>query len=125
MNRGHLCQRYVKNYGKVHESSRISTVKSSQKVVKTGFRDYSNPTTLWRSHKKRTLAGLYRIENGFLYFTILTMNAAENIKFIHDRMPVILPHILDNEWITPNSKAEVIVAEALTDMVFEKNGCLL
>ena len=53
------------------------------------------------------------------------MNAAENIKFIHDRMPVILPHILVNEWITPSSKAEAIVAEALTDMVFEKSDCLL
>lgn len=71
------------------------------------------------------LAGLYRIENGFPYFTILTMNAADNIRFIHDRMPVILPHILVNEWITPNSKAEAIVAEALTDVVFEKSDCLL
>ena len=53
------------------------------------------------------------------------MNAAENIKFIHDRMPVILPHILVNEWITPSSKAEAIVTEALTDVVFEKSDCLL
>ena len=36
LNRGHLCQVYVKNYREVHESSRISTVKSSQKVVKPG-----------------------------------------------------------------------------------------
>ena len=71
------------------------------------------------------LAGLYRIENGFPYFTILTINAAENIRFIHDRMPVILPHILVNEWIIPDSKAEAIVAKSLTDMVFEKSGCLL
>ena len=66
------------------------------------------------------LAGLYRIENGFPYFTILTMSAFESISFIHDRMPVILPHTLVNDWITPDSKAEAIVAEALTDMVFEK-----
>ncbi len=66
------------------------------------------------------LAGLYRIENGFPSFTILTMNASEDIRFIHDRMPVILPHTLVNEWVTPSSKADVIVAEALTDMVFEK-----
>ena len=71
------------------------------------------------------LAGLYRIEKGFPYFTILTMNAAENIRFIHDRMPVILPHTLVNEWITPKLKAEAIVAGALTDMVFEKSERLL
>ena len=71
------------------------------------------------------LAGLYRIENGFPYFTILTMNAADNIRFIHDRMPVILPHILVNEWIIPTSKAEAIVVEASTDMVFEKSEKLL
>lgn len=71
------------------------------------------------------LAGLYRIENGFPYYTILTTNAAENIRFIHDRMPVILPHTQIKEWITPTSKAEAIVAEALTDMVFEKSERLL
>ena len=66
------------------------------------------------------LAGLYRIENGFPYFTILTMNAADIIKFIHARMPVILPQTLIGQWINPENKAEEVVSEALVDMVFEQ-----
>ena len=66
------------------------------------------------------LAGLYRIENGFPYFTILTMNAAENIRFIHDRMPVILPQPIVHVWIDPSKNADDLIKEAITDLVFEK-----
>ncbi|HAN42224.1 MAG TPA: hypothetical protein DCP98_02210 [Sphaerochaeta sp.] len=37
LNRWFLCQGYAKNYRKVYESSRIFTVKSSQKVVNLEF----------------------------------------------------------------------------------------
>ena len=70
------------------------------------------------------LAGLYRMETskGITYpvFTVLTRDPTPKIRFIHERMPVILPKALVNEWINPGNKADEIVTEALMDMVFEK-----
>ena len=37
------------------------------------------------------LAGLYRYENDAPKCTVLTMEAADEIKFIHPRMPVLIP----------------------------------
>lgn len=70
------------------------------------------------------LAGLYRIEemSGIQapVFTVLTREPSEEIRFIHDRMPVILPREAVEEWIRPDSKPDEIIKEAITDMVFEK-----
>ena len=46
------------------------------------------------------LAGLYRLsEDGVPKFVILTRPPAENIAFIHDRMPLIIPAQYRDEWI--------------------------
>ena len=37
------------------------------------------------------LAGIYRFENDRPKCTVLTMDAAEEIRFIHPRMPVLIP----------------------------------
>ena len=69
------------------------------------------------------LAGLYRIEEGFPHFTILTRTPSEALQKIHDRMPVILPSHCIGEWIDPSSAPEAvreIAALSLTDMVFER-----
>ena len=70
------------------------------------------------------LAGLYRIEEvrGLKYpsFTILTREPGEEIRFIHDRMPVILPGDLVAQWIQPDADPNLLVRSAITDMVFEK-----
>ena len=70
------------------------------------------------------LAGLYRIEemSGIQVpvFTVLTREPSEEIRFIHDRMPVILPGDAVDNWIKPDSKPDEIIKEAMTDMVFEK-----
>jgi len=70
------------------------------------------------------LAELYRIEDisgiHVPVFTILTREPSEEIRFIHDRMPVILPREAVEKWIKPDSKANEIIKEAMTDMVFEK-----
>ena len=68
------------------------------------------------------LCGLYRIEEGLPHFVILTREPGEGIRFIHDRMPLILPERLINEWIRPDVKPENLLGEALTEMVFEKAG---
>ena len=45
------------------------------------------------------MAGLYRIEGNKAVFTILTREPAESIAVIHDRMPVILPDAIRNDWL--------------------------
>ena len=70
-------------------------------------------TTTW-------LCGLYRIEDGMPVFVILTREPGEEIRFIHDRMPLILPENYVDEWIRPSANPEELIAAAMTDMAFEK-----
>ena len=63
------------------------------------------------------LCGLYHIENNFPTFVILTREPGSNIEFIHDRMPLILPENLINEWIRPGINPMGLLEHALTDMV--------
>lgn len=52
------------------------------------------------------LAGLYRLEEiagiQVPVFTILTREPSDEIRFIHDRMPVMLPKEYIREWVNPN-----------------------
>jgi len=66
------------------------------------------------------LCGLYRIKEGLPVFVILTREPGDEIRFIHDRMPLILPERYINDWIRPDTRPEEIVGEAITDMIFEK-----
>ena len=74
-----------------------------------------NATMTW-------LCGLYRIENELPVFTVLTREPTEELRQIHDRMPLILPKDLIEVWIRPDTKPEDLLPYALTDMVFEKTG---
>ena len=65
------------------------------------------------------LCGLYRIENDFPVFVILTKEPSEQIKALHDRMPLILPREKIDEWINPESLPANLLKYAITDMVFE------
>ena len=66
------------------------------------------------------LAGLYRIEDGLPVFTILTREPSEELRRIHERMPLILPAEKIDDWIRPDSRPEELLTYALTDMVTEK-----
>ncbi len=66
------------------------------------------------------LCGLYRIENGLPVFVILTREPGEEIRFIHDRMPLIMPGDYVNEWIKPGVKPEELLDAAVTEMVYER-----
>ena len=66
------------------------------------------------------LCGLYRIEEGLPVFVVLTREPGEGIRFIHDRMPLILPENYIDDWICPDTRPEELLGEALTDMCFEK-----
>ena len=66
------------------------------------------------------LCGLYRIENGFPHFVVITRPASAETAFIHDRMPLMLPESLLKEWINPKTTPSRLLSEAVTDVVFEK-----
>ena len=66
------------------------------------------------------LCGLYRIENGLPVFVILTREPSSSVRFIHDRMPLIMPDELADEWIRPDVKPEDLIGRAVTDLVFQK-----
>ena len=65
------------------------------------------------------LGGLYRIEEGFPHFVVLTRPPAKEIEFIHDRMPVILPQESIDHWIDPSADPREIIQSALDEMVYE------
>ena len=62
------------------------------------------------------LAGLYRMEEGLPVFTVLTREPSEELKQIHDRMPLIFPGDLVKEWIDPKIRPESLLPYALTEM---------
>ena len=68
------------------------------------------------------LCGLYRIENGLPVFVILTREPGESIRFIHDRMPLIMPDEYVDTWIRPDTKPEALLDQALTEMIYEKEN---
>ena len=68
------------------------------------------------------LCGLYRMEEGLPHYVILTREAEEHIRMIHDRMPLILPGSLAVEWIRPGGNPEELIREARTDILFEKEA---
>ncbi len=71
------------------------------------------------------LAGLYRLEQfrdlQYPVFTILTKEPTENLRKLHDRMPMVLPSSLVDDWILPSSRPEQIAAYALTDFYCERS----
>lgn len=66
------------------------------------------------------LAGLYRLEDGLPSFTVLTREPTEELKRIHDRMPLILPKDRIEEWINPDSNPKDLLRYAETDMIMDK-----
>ena len=91
-------------------------LRSNDGKTKTGDKYMIQPkgdTMTW-------LCGLYRIEEGLPVFVILTREPGEEIRFIHDRMPLILPGTHVNDWIRPDTDPKELLPVALTDMVYEK-----
>lgn len=66
------------------------------------------------------LCGLYRIENGYPVFVILTKAPTVELSKIHNRMPLMLPKDRIEDWINPSSNPEELLSYALTDMIIEK-----
>ena len=66
------------------------------------------------------LCGLYRIEDGYPVFVVLTKEPTAELSKIHDRMPLMLPKDRIDEWISHGVNPDEIVPFALSDMVMEK-----
>lgn len=66
------------------------------------------------------LCGLYRIEEGMPVFVVLTREPSEEMRFIHDRMPLIMPKEYVDAWIKPDANPEDLVDAALTEMNFKR-----
>lgn len=64
------------------------------------------------------MAGVYRIENGKPVFSILTREPAENIAFIHNRMPVILHPEAKNDWLNVRYAAGDIIANTMLNLQY-------
>ena len=65
------------------------------------------------------MAGVYRIENGKPVFSMLTREPAENIAFIHNRMPVILHPEAKNDWLNVRYAAGDILERAATNINYK------
>ncbi len=73
------------------------------------------------------MAGLYRMEDGYPHFAVLTRDAAPGLRRIHDRMPLILPASAISEWISPDSapdRLREISESAITEVIAEKMDSL-
>lgn len=66
------------------------------------------------------LCGLYRLEDGMPHFVVLTRDPSEELRRIHDRMPLILPENLIKEWICPQTDPSRLLSFALTEMAFHR-----
>lgn len=64
------------------------------------------------------LAGIYRIETGKPVFSILTKEPCEDIAFIHERMPVILPIEMKKDWLNMDYNFRDLLAYAMNDMAY-------
>ena len=72
-----------------------------------------------RSGELIYFAGVYRIEDNVPVFSILTREPADNIRFIHDRMPVILPREAVNPWLDVHTADPTPALRMVdTDVVF-------
>ncbi|SFG21940.1 SOS response-associated peptidase [Oribacterium sp. WCC10] len=92
--------------------------KSPDGKVKTGDKFAIQPEGLTMTW----LCGLYRIEDGYPVFVILTKEPTPELAVIHDRMPLMLPENKIDEWICPGSDPNEIIKNSLSKMIIEKSS---
>lgn len=76
---------------------------------------------LYRTGQPIYMAGLWRMEQGekLPVFVILTREAGPGIADIHDRMPVILPDEIHQEWLSVSTDAGNVMDQAYREMAFQ------
>lgn len=76
---------------------------------------------IWAKDESVTwLCGLYRLEGGLPVFVVLTRETAEEIRFLHDRMPLILPGERIDDWLRPEGDPEKLLHEKCPPVAFAK-----
>ena len=50
---------------------------------------------------------------------MLTRTPTDELREIHDRMPLMLPESAIDEWISPDGEPNKVVDAAITDVVIE------
>ena len=69
------------------------------------------------------LAGVYRYEEHsgkqIPMFSVITREAVEPVRSIHDRMPLMLKKEDVRDWLRPNTSPSGITERALTDVIME------
>ena len=92
----------------------------SKGKVRTGAKYAIQP----RGSEVTYLAGLYRIEKmqdlKYPVFAVLTRAPTDELRKIHDRIPLIPPEIAIDEWTRPDRQPNKVVDRALTELVIEK-----
>lgn len=73
-----------------------------------------------RGKKVVWLAGLYRMEKELPVFTILTRAPSEDVSWMHDRMPLMIPESGISAWISPDIAPETVLPEAITALTCEE-----
>lgn len=89
---------------------------SSDGKTKTGDKYAIQP----EGHIVTWLCGLYRIEDGYPVFVVLTREPSDKLRKIHNRMPLILPENRIEDWINPSSSPDTLLQYALDEMIVEK-----
>lgn len=88
--------------------------------VKTGDKYVIQP----QGSEVTWLAGLYRIEmiSGMKIpvFTILTTESLEEIRFIHERMPLIFPEKTAEAWIMHEIRPEELIKRSIREVIYCK-----
>lgn len=65
------------------------------------------------------MAGIYRVVDGRGEFSILTQAPAAEIRFIHDRMPVIFSKEKAGAWLDLHTPAQALLPEAVREVTFQ------
>lgn len=68
------------------------------------------------------MAGIFRrLADGNSEYVVITRNAAENIRFIHDRMPLIFDEELSLKWLAKDFEERLLYLDSIP-IVYEKVG---
>ncbi len=92
-------------------------LKTADGKTKTGDKYLFQPageSTTW-------LCGLYHLENALPVFTILTKEPSAELARFHDRMPVILPEEMIEQWISPKTVPEDIMQYAINSVLYSRD----
>lgn len=76
---------------------------------------------LFRPGKPIYMAGLWRLEQGekLPVFVILTREAGTILAVIHDRMPVILPEEICDDWLAETADAGLLMQQAIQEIAYQ------